>query len=66
MAATKRCKQAIATIRERKRQAVWFESLSGFGLRPTAVVRLHKAVAESFDRWWDTWVEPELREAEKG
>ncbi len=27
---------------------------------------LHKAVAESFHRWWDTWTEPELQEAEKG
>jgi len=66
MAATRGCTQAIATIRERKRQARWFEGLSGFGLRPSAAARLHKAVAESFDRWWDTWIEPELQEAEKG
>jgi hypothetical protein len=44
---------------------VWFESLSGFGLRPSAAARLHKAVAQSFDRWWGTWIEPELWECGK-
>jgi hypothetical protein len=28
--------------------------------------RLKAELRTSFDRWWDTWIEPELQEAEKG
>lgn len=66
MAATRRCKDAVAAIRERKKQAAWWKDLSLYGQRASASVRLRRDIESRFNAWWDTWIEPKLQEAEKG
>ena len=39
----------------------------GLESRVNAVLgRLKAELRTSFDRWWDTWIEPEFQEAETG
>jgi hypothetical protein len=66
MAATNRCKAAIAAIRERKKRAAWWKDFTLSRERASASVRLQRDIENRFNAWWDTWIEPELQEAEKG
>ncbi len=69
VAATKRCQQAIQEIRDLRRRTCLHELT--FVDLPVPMTGPQKKALEqtfrkSFERWWDTWIEPQLKIVEKG
>jgi hypothetical protein len=71
MAATKRLRAAVATIRQSKERTVFFDMsfsriFDGTGLSWEQAEKTTKVVSDAFDLWWNSWIEPELKVIEKG
>ena len=69
MAATKRCQEAIGRIRDLRQRACFHELMFvelPVPMTPAQQKALETKIRAAFDRWWDSWIEPELQTAEKG